>query len=812
MSDGAPLDFNSLRLRGLKWLQTYAGERWTDYNVHDPGVTLLEALAYGLTDLAYRVDFETADLLARRGNTVDLAALGLLPPEEALPSRPATLEDWRAVILDVDARIENAWVEPVPGDAGLLQISLLARSVPEGEDRAALAAEVRRAFHANRNAGEDTACIGFVREIPCRLEVTAEIERDREPEAVVADIFDRCGALLTAGVRAIPFEELRRQGLPLDAVFLGPLGQCGLFDRGEMRRSAGSAIPQDLLAMPAEAPERFFRAVGQIEDVRFVQHLRLVPLAGSDDALAGAAVLVLGEPRNQSEAETLVLSSRGRRLPVDPQRLRYHCRRVALDRAGHLRPQQSPDAVIQRPAGQYRAVDQYTLVQSHLPRLYHVTPQGLPDSAPAEVKARARQLRGYLLAFEQCLADFLHNLSALPDVFAARNGLRGYGHSPAPGAGLPGADRYLYPDGGMAGVGADYVDEIDRRGRVLDYLLALYGESFSQNSLRTFDLYHIGLEKDEAVLANRERFLAHVAAMTRDRGGGGDLLAADDPGGLTRRLALLLDLRPGGGEVKLSAALGDRASDFYWHPEEGRRRHGRVARNRFAPPDEPLDGLVLLRDDGADLAIPDLILALREYGLMRVGPVHPSLVVYGGLLDRYAIRRNKDGWWLLLDDGAGDDVLVVGLFREREHAARAANLIRRLSIALCRAGEGVFVVEEALLRPRSSAAFAAPLHERLPRLQLTAVFSGWTARTAQPGFRTLAAETVRINCPAHLATQCRWLPTFDAMQAFETAFETWRADLSAHLCQPDDAALAEQADRSALALAARLDEAPLDRA
>ena len=63
MTETPPLDFQSLRLRGLDWLQRYAGERWTDYNVHDPGVTLLEALVYGLTDLAYRVDFATADLL-----------------------------------------------------------------------------------------------------------------------------------------------------------------------------------------------------------------------------------------------------------------------------------------------------------------------------------------------------------------------------------------------------------------------------------------------------------------------------------------------------------------------------------------------------------------------------------------------------------------------------------------------------------------------------------------------------------------------------------------------------------------------------
>ena len=32
-------------------LQELCGETWTDYNLHDPGVSILEQLCYGLTDL-----------------------------------------------------------------------------------------------------------------------------------------------------------------------------------------------------------------------------------------------------------------------------------------------------------------------------------------------------------------------------------------------------------------------------------------------------------------------------------------------------------------------------------------------------------------------------------------------------------------------------------------------------------------------------------------------------------------------------------------------------------------------------------------
>jgi len=38
-----------------------SGRSWTDSNTHDPGVTLLELLAYGLADLAYGVSDRIRD-------------------------------------------------------------------------------------------------------------------------------------------------------------------------------------------------------------------------------------------------------------------------------------------------------------------------------------------------------------------------------------------------------------------------------------------------------------------------------------------------------------------------------------------------------------------------------------------------------------------------------------------------------------------------------------------------------------------------------------------------------------------------------
>ena len=60
-----PYLFSPERYRdSLAEVRRLSSALWTDHNTHDPGVTTLEVLCYAITDLAYRTDFATADLLA----------------------------------------------------------------------------------------------------------------------------------------------------------------------------------------------------------------------------------------------------------------------------------------------------------------------------------------------------------------------------------------------------------------------------------------------------------------------------------------------------------------------------------------------------------------------------------------------------------------------------------------------------------------------------------------------------------------------------------------------------------------------------
>ena len=69
MGTTTTIDWETLRAEGLGHLQALSGHLWTDYNLHDPGVTLLELLCYAITDLDQRLSLEIADLVTENTAT-----------------------------------------------------------------------------------------------------------------------------------------------------------------------------------------------------------------------------------------------------------------------------------------------------------------------------------------------------------------------------------------------------------------------------------------------------------------------------------------------------------------------------------------------------------------------------------------------------------------------------------------------------------------------------------------------------------------------------------------------------------------------
>lgn len=97
-------DYAFLREKGQEYIAALGSKIWSDYNIHDPGITILEMLAYAITDLGYRIDYNIEDILSL---TPDKKYFHTA--REILTNSPVTINDFRKVIIDC-AGIQNAWL------------------------------------------------------------------------------------------------------------------------------------------------------------------------------------------------------------------------------------------------------------------------------------------------------------------------------------------------------------------------------------------------------------------------------------------------------------------------------------------------------------------------------------------------------------------------------------------------------------------------------------------------------------------------------------------------------------------------------
>lgn len=104
-------DYAAMRKEGFKQIEKLGSDHWTDYNNSDPGITILEAVLYAITDLSYRTGFDIKDLLAPEQLTGDTWKQVFYTARQILHNSALTITDYRKLMIDVKG-VRNAWIEP----------------------------------------------------------------------------------------------------------------------------------------------------------------------------------------------------------------------------------------------------------------------------------------------------------------------------------------------------------------------------------------------------------------------------------------------------------------------------------------------------------------------------------------------------------------------------------------------------------------------------------------------------------------------------------------------------------------------------
>jgi hypothetical protein len=99
-------DFEYLRKEGLKYIEQLGKDLWTDYNPHDPGITILEILCYAITEIGYRAGFDIRHLLTGKNGKISNGSF--FRAGEIFPNAPLTEIDYRKLLID-QVDVSNAW-------------------------------------------------------------------------------------------------------------------------------------------------------------------------------------------------------------------------------------------------------------------------------------------------------------------------------------------------------------------------------------------------------------------------------------------------------------------------------------------------------------------------------------------------------------------------------------------------------------------------------------------------------------------------------------------------------------------------------
>lgn len=569
------MDAGALRAEGVRLLERLASHAWTDFNAHDPGITILEQLCYAITELGYRITHEMPDLLAEDGDPYR----SLPGPRAALTSEPVTLLDLRKLILDVPG-VRNAWVEvaeapgpalvhhagtnelrlqdpsspPAPSRvatpvalAGLFRV-LVAASDLADIDAASLRRDVARRLHAHRPLCTDFAEIRVLAPEDIQVHARIEIGHGLDPKAMLVAVYDALARHIAPSVQFHTLSEMLAEGKSIEEIFSGPCLSHGFIDSEVLarmeRRTAlhTSDLLRDLMDVPG---------------VRAVHEIALTSGRPGERA-PEPWTLALGvdhTPRFDGAASVVTLSRDGAPVSVDSaSALQAYLDRRKSAAASPLPAASEIDRV--PPPGRRRDVRRYTSIQRQLPACYGVGEDGLAASAPAERRARQKQLKAYLLFFDQLLCNAFAQLGHAATLLSFHGeGTRTYESQPVPGERL-GLDalrrRDAHAHAAWLRAAVDTPERSrpspERAHRFLDHLLARFGEAPAAYS----PIRAAGEPAEEALARDKRSLLQDLPRLAGARGTGCDVTAPrgdTNRSGLEQRIQRLLGLSAAHGET-----------------------------------------------------------------------------------------------------------------------------------------------------------------------------------------------------------------------------------------------------------------------
>lgn len=598
VSTNDDLDFAYLRKIGVEYIEAMGGGLWSDLNDHDPGVTMLEMLAYAITDLGARMQLPIQTLIASKD---DLELRNqFYRAEEILPTCPVTPLDYRKLFIDLEG-VRNCWILPyedaivnVNCTDSLLNYEPFLIDATEQTDYSlqglncllvdyetdAIISEVNEAilktYHANRNLCEDLVEIKPICEKPVSVCASLDIERSADQNWIHAQIIDTIQQYFATQIRRYSLKDMIDKGYRMDEIFEGPLLENGFIDSNELKEAG------------IRTEVRLSDIINLIMSIEGVIAITNISITGCGDSEQSNEWLIcipnnckpvlaptpdMGEPIGECGLAS-VFNYKKDVLPVlyNKDLVKSLLDQIQQDRED-LNALALLDQFPQIPFGDVLEVGETTTIMNDFPETYGIGLYGLAASATTTRKAQAKQLKGYLLFFDQILSTYFAHLGSIKDLFAmnAGNAPSYFTQAIKDVRGIEElVEDYEFNDDALLSevLIADLDDKPGRRNEILDHLLARFAEQFSEYAFILQELY--GSSAELELIESKEQFLAEYIPLSRRRGKGynytGDVWDTTNVSGLQHRVARLTGIEDYSRRdlIDISAGIGFNNPDYFW--------------------------------------------------------------------------------------------------------------------------------------------------------------------------------------------------------------------------------------------------------
>lgn len=423
-------DYEYLMAKGIEYINELNQTTWTNMNPSDPGITILDQLCYALTELGYVNNFPIKDILTNEAGKLDVENQFFLP-DQILTSSSLTCLDFIKYLVDSIEEIKNASVFAMAhcesNARGALFSYLLAENLEiTGKPEICLTNDANFALNSSRNIGESIVLPMTL--IPAEFTLSGRVDLTREASAklVSDDIALAITNFILPPVQQEGYDSLIAQGYSPSTIFQGPRLQNGWIPDANVSSKKNTIRTIDILNL-----------INGVDGVKSMQNIEMHPLYTEED-IYGLSFEngVMSVPREVLPVycDELIIICKGGLVyyqdgvKVDPTK--QPTDRLYDNELKQFNLEEdlgaSLDVLPELPEGKFRDIEDYYSVQNTFPDIYGINSNAHGDIESEFSMAASRQLKGYLMVYDQILANQFSQLANVHKLFSFSNSMYGY--------------------------------------------------------------------------------------------------------------------------------------------------------------------------------------------------------------------------------------------------------------------------------------------------------------------------------------------------------------------------------------------------